>query len=187
MIFRAARTFRLPWRPGFGRVGSFDEVRWTRTPPAKTEQGVGCNPAERVNPCRFAEPRPHRSQVMCRGRLHPHQRSVRNMDPYETPKTQSSEPTLEAGKINGRRCPKCGSTNTMRDFVLRPKPSILMVIFFGWIFLLIRGAFAMRIDECRDCGASNRYKSVGSWIAMAVLIFLVICVTAAVLAEGHQS
>jgi uncharacterized protein (DUF983 family) len=106
------------------------------------------------------------------------------MDPYETPKALSSEPTLEAGKTSGRRCPECGSTNTVRDFVLRPKPSILMVIFFGWIFLLIRGAFAMQNDACRDCGASNRYKSSGSWIAMAVLIFLVICVVAAVLDAG---
>jgi hypothetical protein len=64
----------LPWRAAFGRVASFDEARWTRTPPAKTEQGVGCNPAERVSPRRFAEPHPHRSQVMCRGRLHPHRR-----------------------------------------------------------------------------------------------------------------
>jgi uncharacterized protein (DUF983 family) len=109
------------------------------------------------------------------------------MDPYEAPKTQPPEPTREAGKAGGRRCPKCGSTNTVRDFVLRPKPSIVLVIFFGWIFLLIRGAFAMQIDECGDCGARNRYKSVGSWVALAVLIFLTICVVAAVLEEGYQS
>ena len=76
MIFRPTRTFRLQSRSGFARVAPFDEARWTRTPPAKTEQGVGCNPAERVSLHRFAEPHPHRSQVMCRGRLHPHQRSA---------------------------------------------------------------------------------------------------------------
>jgi hypothetical protein len=35
------------------------------------DQAVGCNPAERINPLRFAEFHPHRFQVMLRGRLHP--------------------------------------------------------------------------------------------------------------------
>ena len=41
MIFRASWIFYLRGRVGFGRVASFDEARWTGTPPAKTEQVGG--------------------------------------------------------------------------------------------------------------------------------------------------
>jgi hypothetical protein len=74
----------------------------------------------------------------------------------------------------GRPCTVCGSTNTGRDFLSQPRPSILFVMFFGWIFLLIRGAFSHRTDHCKDCGAFNRYKSNGSLFALAVLIVLVL-------------
>lgn len=43
-------------------------------------------------------------------------------------------------------------------------------------FLLIRGAFSMRTELCRDCGATHRYKTAGSWIAMAILILFAVCV-----------
>ena len=80
--FRAIRKIPLVPPGRIGRVGSFgtggDPLRHPRT-----EQGMGCNPAERVNPHRFAEPDPHRSQVTCRGRLHPHRRSPKNLQMTE--------------------------------------------------------------------------------------------------------
>lgn len=98
------------------------------------------------------------------------------MNPYETPKTEQSGVDGVEVATRGRRCLACGSTNTMTDFALRPKPSILMVILFGWMFLLIRGAFSLRTYQCRDCGSANRYKTVGSWLALAVLLFLAFCI-----------
>lgn len=110
------------------------------------------------------------------------------MDPYPTSETELSRPEGEGGSgvLRGRRCPACGSANVMKDSVLRPKPSIFMVILFGWLFLLVRGAFSIRTDQCRDCGAIRRYKSTGSWIALAVLIFVVICVVAALMDMDQQ-
>lgn len=93
----------------------------------------------------------------------------------------SSPPNLP---IKGPACFSCGSVNTTRDATLRSRPSIIAVIFFGWLFLLIRGAFAMRESRCRDCGDVTRYKSVGSWIALCVLIFLVLIIALAVFLDG---
>jgi len=50
----------------------------------------------------------------------------------------------------------------------------LHFILFGWLGQLVKAAFSHRIDVCRDCGTSNRYKTTGSWIALAVLILLVL-------------
>jgi len=50
-------------------------------------------------------------------------------------------------------------------------------MFFGWVFLLARGAFASRTDRCADCEETFSYKSVGSWIALAFLLFVAFCVT----------
>lgn len=81
----------------------------------------------------------------------------------------------------GRPCGKCESTNTGPEVLSHRKPSVLYVLLFGWPFLLIRGAFAMRKDRCRDCGHVTRYKSVGSWVALAFLILLSLCVAAAII------
>ncbi|NCQ36110.1 hypothetical protein GW813_13770 [bacterium] len=91
------------------------------------------------------------------------------MNPGETPLCD-----YEAKAAHGMPCPACGSRNTSEDSILRPSPSIIFVIFFGWIFLLIRGAFAMRTSLCRDCGEARRYKSAGSWLAMCILILLLL-------------
>lgn len=49
---------------------------------------------------------------------------------------------------------------------------MLAVMFFGWVILVIRHAFAKRIDRCADCGAEDRYKTPGSWICLGlVLVF----------------
>jgi hypothetical protein len=107
------------------------------------------------------------------------------MNPYESPGNESqkisSSPTIAAG----RNCSSCGSSNTTRDRFARTRPSIIAFLLFGWVFLLIKGAFAMRADLCRDCGELNRYKSIGSWIAMAVLVLLVLLVIVGMVVEKH--
>ena len=84
----------------------------------------------------------------------------------------------------GKPCRECGSLNTTTDSVLRMRPSVLWVIFFGWYYLLIRGAFAKRTSVCRDCGATRRYKSVGSWIALGFLALIVLAVVVVALDPG---
>ena len=106
------------------------------------------------------------------------------MDSYEALNVEALSSPSEVKKVCGRRCSECGSNNTIQDSVLRPKPSILMVILFGWAFLLIRGALAMRTNHCHDCGCNERYKSTGSRIALVILIFLIICVVASLLDGG---
>jgi hypothetical protein len=94
------------------------------------------------------------------------------MNPYDTPK-QESGPSETSPYVRGGQCPACGSANTGRDELARRKPSVLYFILFGWLALLIHGAFAKRTDRCRDCGAVHRYKTAGSWLALAVLILVV--------------
>jgi hypothetical protein len=94
-------------------------------------------------------------------------------NPYDAPK-QGSEGRETIPQARGGRCLECGSANTGRDELSRRKPSVLYFILFGWLSLLIHGAFAMRTDRCRDCGAVHRYKTAGSWLALAVLILLVV-------------
>ena len=101
------------------------------------------------------------------------------MNPYLPPSTPPSPPTGDRSDASvtdvkvGRRCEKCGSTNTSGDDALRTKPSIVAVIFFGWMFLLIRSAFSKRREQCYDCGAVRIYKTTGSRLAMAFLLLLV--------------
>jgi len=61
-----------------------------------------------------------------------------------------------------------------------------MVMFFGWIFLLIRGAFSVRTSQCGDCESIEKYKTLGSRIALLVLIFLAFCVGVAVFEEVYH-
>ena len=98
------------------------------------------------------------------------------MNPYKTPETAPEGQEASEALAPGRPCLSCGSSNTARSTVLRNRPSIFFVILFGWLFLLIRGAFAKRSNICRDCGAANSYKSAGSWLAMGILIVLVLLV-----------
>lgn len=108
------------------------------------------------------------------------------MNPYETP-IANSEGNPEVSIVaRGRPCSACGSQNTSRDSVLRSRPNILFVIFFGWVFLLIRGAFAMRTSQCRDCGEVHRYKSTGSWFAMSLLIILLLLCILAIMGESNK-
>ena len=95
----------------------------------------------------------------------------------------TANPAQHMVEEKGPRCPKCGSKNTTRDAVLRSSPSVLAVIFFGWIFLLIRGALAMRRSICLDCNTPNKYKSIGSWFALCILVLLAALVALAVFGE----
>ena len=106
------------------------------------------------------------------------------MNPYQSPepaKLDKQTGTLKSTLELGPPCPSCGSVNTSKDSVLRSSPSILAVIFFGWIFMLARGAFAMRSSTCRDCGEMNRYKSGGSWAALVVFVSLILLIVGSIL------
>ena len=100
------------------------------------------------------------------------------MNPYHPPSTPPSPPTgnrsddaISDVKV-GRRCEKCGSTNTSAEEALRSKPSVLAFLLFGWVFLLIRSAFSKQREYCHDCGAVRVYKTMGSKFAMVFLLLL---------------
>ena len=107
------------------------------------------------------------------------------MNPYETPIILSKAETASPTSARGKPCPFCGSANTTRDRFANTRPNLVYVMLFGWVLLLIQGAFAKRTDLCRDCGELNRYKSSGSWLAMVVLLALVLLVIIGFLAETH--
>lgn len=105
-----------------------------------------------------------------------------SINPYDTPQADRGGPPVapvSATIIKGRPCTACGSVNTGRDLLTHTRPNLLYVLLFGWIFLLIRGAFAMRTDRCRDCGTLNRYKSAGSWLALIFLILIALQIAVA--------
>ena len=85
-----------------------------------------------------------------------------------------------------KACPSCGSLETRKEIALRPRPSLLMVFFFSWYYLLIRGAFGRARAHCLDCKHSFRYKTFGSWIALAVLVMLILLIWAAVHYENQM-
>jgi uncharacterized protein (DUF983 family) len=98
------------------------------------------------------------------------------MNPYETPSSTASGdslPTIGHYQNTGLPCPDCGSTNTGQDQALRTKPSVFVVLFFGWIFILMRTAFSKRTETCRDCGSHWSYRSRGNNVALLVLVLLV--------------
>lgn len=96
------------------------------------------------------------------------------MNPYQPPETLL-EPLPQ---FPGRRCPACGSTETGSSVLSTNRPGLMSVILFGWLAMLIRAAFAIQTDLCRDCGKTNRYKTTGSWVALAFLILIVLALVA---------
>ena len=108
-------------------------------------------------------------------------------NPYEAPQQREAAQDGGSEPRSGRPCRVCGSLRTTPDSVLRPRPSVIFVILFGWLFLLVRGAFARRIETCRNCGAVSRHKSAGSWLALAVLILLLLLIWTAAVHEINLS
>jgi hypothetical protein len=115
------------------------------------------------------------------------------VNPYQPPSTPAPEPKQDAPPVPetdisvARRCEKCGSTNVSGDDALRSKPSIVAVIFFGWLFLLIRSAFSKRREQCYDCGALRIYKTTGSKLSMVFLLLLVFIFAISLLESLHSS
>jgi hypothetical protein len=108
------------------------------------------------------------------------------MNPYQPPSSDASKEPLEnfwPGK-RGLPCKECGSLNTGVEQALRTKPSIIVVLFFGWIFILLRTALSNRTETCRDCGGQWRYRSNGNNLALAALIALLFLITLAVFADA---
>jgi hypothetical protein len=100
------------------------------------------------------------------------------VNPYLPPSTTPSPPAGDRSDDSvtdvkaGRRCEKCGGTNTSGEGALRSKPSILAFLLFGWVFLLIRSAFSKQREYCHDCGAVRVYKTTGSKFALVFLLLL---------------
>jgi len=80
--------------------------------------------------------------------------------------------------MSASACPKCGSPRRERADALRAKPNVLWVILVGWIYLVIRFAFVKREVKCADCGEYYRVRTVGSMVALVVLVILVAGVVA---------
>ncbi len=106
-------------------------------------------------------------------------------NPYEPPASDTVPFTVKRIPIErpslplrGKICSACGSGNTADSSVLRSKPSLLFVLFFGWLFLLVRSAFSVRTAYCRDCGAATRYKTGGSKTSIVILLLIVLGIVA---------
>ena len=109
------------------------------------------------------------------------------MNPYETPVQPANHPpaTVQTGggiQPTGKPCPHCGSRNTGKDTISHSTPNIFFVIFLGgWIFLLIRTAFSKQVDQCRDCGETNAYRSTSSKLAIIALVVMAALIALAAL------
>lgn len=103
----------------------------------------------------------------------------------KTDPDQSTDSQQTAANPNARLCQSCGSSNIRPDSALRSRPSVLWVILIGWIFLLIRAAFTKRKAVCIDCGATEDYRSTGSFLALVFLILLVLGVIISAMADAN--
>ncbi len=101
---------------------------------------------------------------------------MNDTNPYQSPKSEVIEndhSKLTSGdNANTIPCKKCGSTNTKNIKSLYYRPNGIYFLIFGWFYILARIAFTKKIIVCNDCGIENSFKTIGSWIAMATLIFL---------------
>lgn len=82
-----------------------------------------------------------------------------------------------------RTCATCNSEDVSTENLSRPGPSLFYTVLFGWLFLLCRLAFVPRRGICRDCGAPFRYRTIGSYLAMALVILLVLLVAWGLIVE----
>jgi hypothetical protein len=102
-----------------------------------------------------------------------------NPDPYASP-----VPTEEKWIVSGRPCKACGSTNTSKGDSLRRRPSMILLLLLGWVFILVGYAVRKSASVCRDCGEINLYRSTGSFIAAVVLMALIVLLVIAGMAEA---
>jgi hypothetical protein len=66
-------------------------------------------------------------------------------------------------------CPKCKGANTCRPKLSNRSPSLFYVMLIGWLYLLPRLAFIPNSWTCSECGETFRRRTVGSFIALAIL------------------
>ena len=71
------------------------------------------------------------------------------------------------------RCPACKGTNTHSKDVFRPSPSLLLTILIGWLYLLPRAAFFPKMGYCDSCEEDFSYRTIGSNVAVVILITLI--------------
>ena len=98
------------------------------------------------------------------------------MNPYAPPTT--SLDTGEPSPKEGRLCIQCGARNGVDVAVLSPRPSVLWVLLFAWPFLWVRLALKRKTVVCSECGDQSHSKTVGSWIALGLLVLTILVVVA---------
>ncbi|GAA5480951.1 hypothetical protein Hsar01_00156 [Haloferula sargassicola] len=108
--------------------------------------------------------------------------AVESETPYQPPAADPGDKLVPEGSA----CRACGSLNTSRPTVLKRRMGALQFLLFGWLALLIHTAFSKRIDRCADCGAECRYRTVASWMAMALLILIVVSMAAGIIDDFVQ-
>ena len=67
-------------------------------------------------------------------------------------------------------CYNCGSLNTRETSPIQYRPRIIFFLIIGWLYLLGRYAFSHKEINCKDCGKIHSYKTLGSWIALIILL-----------------
>lgn len=77
MQWRSLRGYSIQGVSEASLRGKREAAEVQEQPILVAPEGMGCNPAERVSPHRFAEPHPQRSQVIHQGRFNPHHRSAK--------------------------------------------------------------------------------------------------------------
>jgi F0F1-type ATP synthase assembly protein I len=82
------------------------------------------------------------------------------------------------------QCPKCGSANTSSQDLSSSSPSWFYTFLIGWTYLLPRMAFVPRAWICPACGERFRRRTVGSYIALSVLVTLVLLIIIASVHSG---
>jgi DNA-directed RNA polymerase subunit RPC12/RpoP len=102
------------------------------------------------------------------------------MDPYTPPEEVEKEPEKDIPELIYKkdviRCDSCRSKNTKIVEPLYPRLSIVKFWFFGWLYLLWRGAIKGKTLVCNDCGARRNFKSITSWIAIVLFVLLILLI-----------
>ena len=78
----------------------------------------------------------------------------------------------ERTPVGPPECPKCKSVDTGCESLSNTRPSLLYTFLIGWIYLLPRAAFTVRAWRCRACGETFKRRSIGSYIALLIVLSL---------------